>query len=56
MSPDAEYRSCYAELSDKLGLVHAMLPCPTPNDDFFGGMNVDVRDLRALLMQLQSWC
>jgi len=55
ISPDAEYRSCYAELSDKLGLVHAMLPCAALDNDFFGGINVDVSDLRALLTQLQSW-
>ena len=55
ISPDAEYRSHFAELSDKLGLVHAILPCPTPDDDFFGAMQVDISLLGKLLQQLQNW-
>jgi hypothetical protein len=55
ISPDAEYRSLYAELSDKLELVHAVLPCPTQDDDFFGAMQVDVALLDNLLQQLHNW-
>jgi hypothetical protein len=57
LSPVSEYRSNYAELSDKLGLVHAVLPCPTDNDEFHGGMRlvVDVAALGRLLTQLQNW-
>jgi hypothetical protein len=55
ISPDGEYRSLFAELSDKLGLVHAVLPCPTPGGDFFGPMQVDVLLLGKLLQQLQNW-
>jgi capsular polysaccharide biosynthesis protein len=55
LSPDGEYRSLYAELSDKLGLVHAILPCATQDDDFFGAMQVDVTLLGKLLLQLQNW-
>jgi hypothetical protein len=55
MSPDLEYRSCYPELSDKLGLVHAVLPCPTDDHGFYGAMSVDLAALGRLLKQLQSW-
>jgi len=55
ISPDREYRSCYPELSDKLGLVHAVLPCPTDDGEFGGDMTVDIPALRRLLRQLQSW-
>jgi capsular polysaccharide biosynthesis protein len=52
--PDLEYRSPYAEISDKLGLVHAVLPCPTDNGQFFGNVSVDVGAMRRLLRQLES--
>jgi hypothetical protein len=55
LSPDQEYRSCYPELSDKLGLVHAVLPCPTDDEGFYGAMSVELAAFRRLLKQLQSW-
>jgi hypothetical protein len=54
LMPDPEYRSAYAEISDKLSLVHAVLPCPTDNGQFFGNVSVDVGALRRLMRQLES--
>jgi hypothetical protein len=52
LSPDCEFRPLFAQISDKLDLAHAVLPCPTDDGGFFGRMTVDVPRLRMLLRQL----
>jgi hypothetical protein len=52
-SPDCEFRPLFAQLSDKLDLVHAVLPCPTDDGGFHGRMTVDAVRFRSLLRQLQ---
>jgi hypothetical protein len=52
LSPDCEFRPLFAQISDKLDLVHAVLPCPTDDGGFFGRMTVDVPRFRMLLRQL----
>ena len=53
--PLAEYRSFFADISDKLGHVHAVLPCPTSDGGFQGDMTVDIGAMRNLLGQLEAW-
>lgn len=52
LSPDCEFRPLFAQVSDKLDLAHAVLPCPTDDGGFFGRMTVDVPRLRMLLRLL----
>jgi hypothetical protein len=52
--PDVEYRTAYVEISNKLDLVHAVLPSPTDDGRFFGNMTVDAAALLMLLRQLQN--
>jgi hypothetical protein len=52
LSPDCEFRPLFAQISDKLDLAHAVLPCPTDDGGFFGRMTVDAARLRSLLRQL----
>jgi hypothetical protein len=54
LSPDCEFRPIFTQISDKLDLVHAVLPCPTDDGGFFGAMQVDTGRFRALLRQLQT--
>jgi len=54
LMPNPEYRSAFADISDKLGLAHAVLPCDTDNGQFVGNMRVDVGAMRRLLRQLES--
>jgi hypothetical protein len=54
LMPDPEYRSAYAEISDKLGLAHGVLPCPTDDGQFVGNVSVDIGAMRRLLSQLQT--
>jgi len=51
-SPESEFRPYFAQISDKLDLVHGVLPCPTHNGRFDGRMTVDVEKLRMLLRQM----
>ena len=51
-SPDCEFRPLFAQISDKVGLVHGVLPCPTDNGGFNGRMTVDEAKLRLLLRQM----
>jgi hypothetical protein len=52
-SPECEFRPLFSQISDKLDLVHAVLPCPTDDGGFHGSMTVDPVRFRALLRQLQ---
>ncbi len=51
-TPDCEFRPLFAQISDKLGLSHAVLPCPTHDGGFYGRMQVDITKFRALLAQM----
>lgn len=51
-SPDCQYRPLFAQISDKVGLSHAVLPCPTHDGSFFGHLHVDVMKFRTLLSQM----
>jgi hypothetical protein len=53
--PQQEYRSFFADISDKLGHAHAVLPCPTSDHGFQGEMTVDIGAMRSLLDQLAAW-
>ncbi|MEJ0048075.1 MAG: glycosyltransferase 61 family protein [Rhodospirillales bacterium] len=52
LSPDADFRQYFSLMSNKLGLVHGVLPCPTDHRGFFGDMTVDIPKLRALFRTL----
>jgi hypothetical protein len=52
LSPDCEFRPLFAQISDKLDLAHAVLPCPTDDEGFFGRMTVDVEKFRALVRHM----
>lgn len=52
ITPKAEYRSCFVELSDKLGLLHAVLPADTEDNGFWTNMLVDAEKFARLLEML----
>ena len=54
LSPDCQYRPDYAQLSCKLGLTHAVLPCATDDGTFEGRLTVPAPRLNALLGMLLS--
>jgi capsular polysaccharide biosynthesis protein len=54
MSPDEEYRPFFAQIAYKLGLAHAVLPCPTDDNTFFGRLTVPMDRFSRLLRLLQS--
>jgi hypothetical protein len=54
MTPDVQFRSLYAHISDKLGLSHAVLPCPALTADFDGDFHVDPARLTALFHVMQA--
>jgi hypothetical protein len=54
MSPDQEYRPFFNQISYKLGLAHAVLPCPTDDGTFFGRLIVPMDRFKRLLTLLQS--
>ena len=54
ISPESAYQSCFAEMSDKLGLVHALLPCWTPGSSFMTDLRVDADKFQRLLAMLLS--
>lgn len=49
LSPDAEFHPAYWQLSEKLGLRHAVLPCPYGEE----GLALDMTRLRALFRMLR---
>jgi capsular polysaccharide biosynthesis protein len=54
LSPDVQFRYFFAQLSDKLGLSHAVLPCASVTGNFDGDMHVDRASLLALLRLMQA--
>ena len=54
LSPACEYRPFFNELCGKLGLGHAVLPCPTDHGGFFGQMTVDRKRLARLLNMVSA--
>jgi len=54
LSPESEFRPVFAQLSDKLDLAHAVLPCPVSEGGFSGDMMVDAGAFRMLLRQLRA--
>ena len=52
LAPDRAYRPCFTAISSKLGLVHAILPCPTSDGTDNGDLRVDGERLAALLRML----
>ncbi len=54
LSPACQYRPHFNTLSGKLGLVHAVLPCPSWKDEFDGDLNVPLPRLRVLLNLLAA--
>jgi hypothetical protein len=53
LAPDTGFRPFFSVISGKLGLVHGIIPCPTHNDNFFGGLKVPLDRLRALHRMLE---
>jgi hypothetical protein len=49
LSPDCEYRPFFNQMAAKLGLSHAVLPCPTDDGGFNGKLNPDPKRLQRLL-------
>ncbi len=54
LCPDCEYRPFFNEISSKLGLTHAVLPCATDDGTFNGRMTVSGARLNTLLGLLMS--
>jgi len=54
LSPEYEYRPFFNEICAKLGLHHAVLPCPTTDASFHGRLIVDGRRLNLLLNMLMN--
>jgi hypothetical protein len=52
ISPDAEFRPFFWIMSEKLGLSHGVLPCPTDDGSFIGRMIVDMNQFRGLFRML----
>jgi hypothetical protein len=53
LSPDCEYRPFFNEIAAKLGLSHAVLPCPTDDGTFNGRLTVDTSRLAGVIGLLQ---
>jgi hypothetical protein len=54
LSPESEFRPVFAQLSGKLDLAHAVLPCPVSEGGFSGDMMVDAGAFRMLVRQLRA--
>ena len=54
LSPEAEFRPEFWQISEKLRLCHAVLPCPTTNGAWDGEMTVDMQRLRGIFRMLTS--
>ncbi len=52
LTPDRAYRPRFTAISSKLGLVHAIIPCPTSDGTGDGDLRVDGERLAALLRML----
>jgi hypothetical protein len=55
LSPAAQFRPFFAQISDKIGLAHAVLPCATIDGGFDGRMVVDIGRLAVLIEQIVAW-
>jgi hypothetical protein len=55
LSPSAQFRPFFAQISDKIGLFHAVLPCATIDGGFDGRMVVDIDRLAVLMEQILAW-
>jgi hypothetical protein len=54
LSPECEYRPAFNAIAAKLGLAHAVLPCPTRDGTFEGTLTVPLPRLHLLLSLLLS--
>lgn len=54
LSPDAQFRFFFAQIADKLGLSHAVLPCPTLDGGFDSDLHVDPARLLRLIDVMQA--
>lgn len=54
LSPDVHFRYFFAQISDKLGLSHAVLPCASVAGNFDRDMHVDCARLLALVQLMQA--
>jgi capsular polysaccharide biosynthesis protein len=54
LSPDCEYRPFFNEICGKLGLAHAIMPCPTDDGGFNGRLTVPPNRLGLLLSVLAA--
>jgi hypothetical protein len=54
LSPDTEFRPFFWHISEKLGLIHAVLPCKTTNNSFNGHLTVHPQRFRALYKMLTA--
>jgi hypothetical protein len=52
LTPDTEFRPFFWHISEKLGLLHAVLPCPTGSNSFNGHLNVAPDRFRGLFKML----
>jgi hypothetical protein len=55
LSPTAQFRPFFAQISDKIGLSHAVLPCSTGDGGFDGHMVVDIDRLAGLMAHILAW-
>jgi capsular polysaccharide biosynthesis protein len=53
LAPDCHFLPYFSYMSSKLGLTHAILPCPTDTNDFKGTMHVDIRKFTSLFRMLR---
>jgi capsular polysaccharide biosynthesis protein len=54
IAPNDNYRPFFTLISSKLGLTHAIMPCPTQTGGFFSHVQVDMGRLRALRRMLDK--
>jgi hypothetical protein len=54
LSPDTEFRPFFWHISEKLGLIHAVLPCKTTNASFNGHLTVHPQRFRTLYRMLAA--
>jgi hypothetical protein len=54
LSPDTEFRPFFWHISEKLALIHAVLPCRTTNQGFNGHLHVNPDRFRKLYKMLTA--
>jgi hypothetical protein len=55
LSPDAHFRPFFCQISNKMGLSHAILPCATTKPGFDSDILVDLSRLHAIIGQMLAW-